>query len=119
MKALEDLAGKWLEEAETLERYRDERGASLCRMHAAEVRASLANQESEVLTLAQASGESGYSKDHLRHLISDGTIPDAGRKNAPRIIRRDLPVKPGKPSSGGFDPDKEAQKIAGRIGGRR
>ena len=115
MKALEDLAGKWLEEAQTLERYGDHRGGEVCRLHAQEVRASLASHESEVLTLAQAAGESGYSKDHLRHLICDGTIPDAGRKNAPRIIRRDLPVKPGKPKASGFDAEKEARRIVGKA----
>jgi len=116
MKELEDLAQRWLEEAETLDRYRDQRGAEVCRLHAAEVRSALASHEGEVLSLTQASGESGYSSDHLRHLIKEGTIPNAGRKGSPRIRRGDLPVKPGAQSSGGFDPNEVAREIAGRIG---
>lgn len=48
------------------------------------------------LTLTEASGESGYSLDHLGLLIRQGTIPNAGRSHAPRIRRRDLPRKPSK-----------------------
>lgn len=47
----------------------------------------------EVLSLTAASAESGYSRDHLARLIRQGTIPNAGRPNAPRVRRRDLPRK--------------------------
>lgn len=47
----------------------------------------------EILSLAAASSESGYSKDHLARLIRQGTIANAGRPNAPRVRRRDLPRK--------------------------
>lgn len=115
MREIEALAARWLEEAETLERYRDERGASICRMHAAELTDAVAGQESDLLTLAQASQASGYTSDHLRHLIAEGTIPNAGRKGSPRIACGDLPVKPGSRCSSGFDPDAVAREIVGRI----
>ena len=117
MKELESLATRWLEEAETLERYSDKRGASLCRMHSAELTDAVARQESDLLTLTQASQTSGYTSDHLRHLIAEGTIPNAGRKGSPRIVRRDLPMKPGSQCSSGFDPDAVAREIVGRIEG--
>jgi hypothetical protein len=47
----------------------------------------------EILSLAAASSVSGYSRDHLARLIRQGTIPNAGRPNAPRVRRRDLPRK--------------------------
>ena len=47
----------------------------------------------EVLSLSAACKESGYSRDHLARLIRQGTIPNAGRPNAPRVRRRDLPRK--------------------------
>ena len=50
-------------------------------------------ERDEVLSLAAASAESGYSRDHLARLIRQGTIPNAGRPNAPRVRRRDLPRK--------------------------
>lgn len=55
----------------------------------------LAHQESEVLTLAKAERLSAYSNGHLRRLIRNGTIPNAGRSGSPRIRRADLPIKPG------------------------
>ena len=118
MNALEKLAGRWLEEAETLARYRDTRGSEVCRLHAAEVRAALASHEKDVLTLAEAAEASGYSTDHLRHLVAEGSVPNAGKRGNPGIRRADLPKKPGKRrgADSGFDPDEEARKIAGRIG---
>ena len=47
------------------------------------------------LSLQQASMESGYSAEHLRRLVREGTIRNAGRFHAPAISRADLPVKPG------------------------
>jgi hypothetical protein len=56
--------------------------------------ASLTQGEAEaLLNLQHASQESGYSADHLGRLIRDGTIPNAGRPNAPKIRRGDLPRK--------------------------
>ena len=46
-----------------------------------------------LLTLPEAAEESGYSAGHIGRLIRDGKIPNAGRPGAPRIARRDLPLK--------------------------
>jgi hypothetical protein len=58
-----------------------------------EVEASLRGHGSEALTLRVAAKESGYTSGHLSRKIRDGTLPNAGEKNAPRIYRRDLPRK--------------------------
>lgn len=56
---------------------------------------ALHERDAAPLTIRQAAAESGYSEDHLSRLIREGTIPNAGRPNAPRIARADLPLKPG------------------------
>ncbi len=44
----------------------------------------------------ERAAESGYSRDHLRRLIDEGTIPDASGVDGSRaILRKDLPRKPG------------------------
>lgn len=94
-----ELIQAWREEAERLrERYGDERLAKICETHARELEAALATSQDEVLTLTEAAKESGYSADHLGRLVAAGTIPNAGRKHAPGIRRRDLPARPGRPA---------------------
>jgi len=90
-----DLADRWSVEATYLERWGDERGASILRQCATELDAAARAQDDEALTIAASSAASGYSRDHLRVLVSSGEIPNAGRKGSPRIRRSDLPVKPG------------------------
>jgi hypothetical protein len=50
--------------------------------------------EAVALSLGEAAAETGYSADHLGRLVRQGRIPNAGRKNAPRVLRSDLPRKP-------------------------
>ena len=57
--------------------------------------AALRHSLLEALPLREAEIESGYSKSHLRRLIRDGVVPNAGTENRPRILRRNLPRKPG------------------------
>ena len=96
MDALTALAQKWAAEASDLEtRYHDARGASLFRLCAAELLEAIREAEARVLTLTEAAEASGYSSDHLRRLIADGRITNAGRRGAPRIRLADLPSKPG------------------------
>ena len=90
-----DLADRWAAEATSLERWGDERGATILRQCATELNAAERAHDDEALTITEASAASGYSADHLRSLVASGEIPNAGRKGSPRIRRRDLPVKPG------------------------
>ncbi len=96
MNPLLKLAEEWRSEAETLLRYSDERGASVCELHAQELEAAWTGWQSEELTIAQAATESGYTEDHLRQLVREGRIPDdrpQGSKAEIRVRRCDLPRK--------------------------
>lgn len=94
MRHLKILAEAWRQEGERLrERYEALGLAKLCDTHAAELEEAIGRRLDEELTLTQAAAESGYSKPHLRRLIRDREIPNAGRKGRPRIRRGDLPLK--------------------------
>ena len=96
MTQLETLAARWLADADVLDGALDSRGASLYRRHAAELQEALRVSADEVLTLTQASSESGYSESRLRHLLADGSLPQAGERGRPRVRRGDLPSKAAK-----------------------
>ena len=61
----------------------------------ADVNAVFAAEADELLTMREAAKQSGYSSDHLARLVRSGVIQNAGRPNAPRIRRADLPQKAG------------------------
>jgi hypothetical protein len=88
------LAEKWRHEADHNERRGLKEFANFARSFADELETYEESHASELLTLDEAARESGYSKDHLALLRSQGRIPNAGKKGAPRIARRDLPRKP-------------------------
>ena len=115
MKPIEALAERWLADAETLEAAFDERVANLFRLHASELAEALREAADEVLTLAEASTASGYSESRLRHLIADGTIPQAGERGRPRVRRGDVPIKPQKHSQPTTDIEQEANAVLGHI----
>lgn len=82
---------------------------------------ALRGQGDEVLDLDQAEVESGYSRLHLRRLLREGSIPNAGRRGAPRIRRADLPRKPGYQVATGPQavPSSEVQLARAVAGGGR
>lgn len=115
MKSVDALAERWLSIAEALDGALDERGANLFRLHAAELREAIREAGAEVLTLAQAATESGYSESRLRHLVAGGAIPQAGERGRPRIHRSDLPSKPLKVNEATTDVEREADDILRNI----
>jgi hypothetical protein len=68
-------------------------GAQLCDELLAELESAVRSRDDELLTLPAAASVSGYTVDHLARLIRQGKLPNAGRKHAPRICRRDVPPK--------------------------
>lgn len=105
-----ELAERWRADAETLSKHGADSLARVCRTHADELDESLRAASSEALDLTTAARESGYSRDRLRHMISAGELPNAGRKGAPRIRRGDLPAKPGARASE-FDAAAAARRV--------
>ena len=106
------LADKWEADATKLREYGQESAARVAELHAHQLREALRAAADESLTLAEAAAESGYSKRRLRELVSEGSVPNAGRKGAPRIRRGDLPRK-AKATANGFDAGAEARSIMG------
>jgi hypothetical protein len=115
VKALLDLAARWREEAGLLRGYGASEAATAAELHAQQVVEAVKRAEDEELTLEEAAVASGYSKRRLSELIADGTIPNVGRKGAPRIRRADLPRKAKAPSNG-FDAGAEVRAIMGAGG---
>ncbi|MFQ5903311.1 MAG: helix-turn-helix domain-containing protein [Candidatus Binatia bacterium] len=98
--SIAELAAKWLSEAELLRRRGLSGPARMAESFAEELETEIDGSQDEPLTIEQAARESGYSKEQLRRLIREGKVPNAGKRGAPRILRRDLPRKPGHPGDG-------------------
>ena len=96
-----ELPQQWRETAHLLREHGAPDHARLVEHLAAQLDGALAAGGDEALTLVEAAKESGYSPDYLGGLVRKGKIPNAGRSNAPRIRRSQLPTKksskPGRP----------------------
>jgi hypothetical protein len=96
-------------------------GAAICDEVLADVEAVFTSEGQQLLTLTEASRISAYSPDHLGRLLRNGTVPNAGRPNAPRIRLADLPRRP-KPvvatnGHSAYDPATDARKLVSRRNG--
>ena len=88
------LPQQWREKAELFRQHGHEATARTYEVCSAELEAAVRGGAQELLDLKEAAQESGYSPDHLGRLVRDGKIPNAGRRNAPKIRRADLPRRP-------------------------
>jgi hypothetical protein len=70
-------------------------------------------QENAVLSLQEAAKVSGYSAEHLRKLVGK-SIPNAGRKHAPKVRAGDLPRKPRRNSATLYDASADAARLMSR-----
>ncbi|UCG86674.1 MAG: hypothetical protein JSW71_22715 [Gemmatimonadota bacterium] len=68
-------------------------GAALLEEVLRDFEAATSDFQAETLSLSNAARESGYSVDYLGRLVREGQIPNAGRPNAPKVRRSDLPRK--------------------------
>lgn len=110
-----DLPSAWRARATELRALALEPVARAFETAAAELEAAEAEQADELLTLAEASTESGYSTRRLRELVAAGQVENAGRRGAPRIRRADLPRKATKSNAGGYDAQADAQALLGKL----
>jgi len=87
---------RWTEEADLQRRrYLEEGRAHHIMSMIQDMEEALEAQHEEVLSLDEAADESGYTEGHLKRLIREGRIPNAGSDADPAILRRYLPRKPG------------------------
>lgn len=91
-KRLHELPRLWRARVELLRSHGADGHAKLGDTLLAELEVALNQVGMEPLDLAAASAESGFTVGHLRRMLADGTIPDAGHRT---ILRRHLPRKPG------------------------
>ena len=114
------LLTRWRDEAGTLRRRGATAQAVVLESCAEELESALQQQHDEPLNLTQASRVSGYSRGHLGRLVRQGTLPNAGRRNAPRIRASDLPVKatplPAHPSAPQFPYRSQRQVVRAIVG---
>ena len=117
-----EFQAKWATRQRELERlHAHVDGAILCQEVLHDFAAVTASTDDEPLSLREAAARSGYSEDHLARLIRQGTIPNAGRRGAPRIRRGDLPRRPKGPvaptTPDAYDVVADARKLASRRRG--
>lgn len=117
--ALGDLPAAWRERAEDLKRWGASGPACALERAAEELERVLAAESETLLTLTEAAERTGYSRDHIGRLIRTGAVPNAGRKNAPKVRLRDLStIKPklAAPSVDGYDPASDARSLRRSAG---
>src|SRR5579872_6104758 len=89
----DDLPTLWRRQAEAYDRDGAIGQASVLKRVANELESSVREQAERVLTLREASLESGLSVDHLGRQVRLGRLVNAGRKGAPRVRAGDVPHK--------------------------
>ena len=74
------------------------------------------SEAEQLLTLAAAAEESGYSYSTLQQKVAAGEIPNLGERGKPRVRRGDLPRRAPlrKPSPQAGEPDLAADVLAAR-----
>ena len=92
---VDSLLRRWYADAEKLRSWGAEAKAQVVDRCATELAETIATQDAEPLSLAEAAKESGYCVSHLRRLITEGKLRDVAEKGQPRVRRGDLPRKPG------------------------
>ena len=63
--------------------------------YAEDLERAIADTGMEPISLEEAEVESGYTRAHLRRLLREGSIPNAGTRSNPTVLRMHLPKKPG------------------------
>ncbi len=107
---LDSLLDRWTASAAELDRFGASAQAKAVRQCIADLRAELEAHDAALLTLAEASTWSGYSKRRIRELVSEGKLENHGATGSPRFRRSELPRK-AKTSSADFDVDGEVARL--------
>jgi hypothetical protein len=84
----------WSERACEFDRHGQEAAATVMRALATELAERCSQYLAESLSLQTAASETGFTRDHLARLVRQGVLKNRGKKGAPRVSRRELPVRP-------------------------
>jgi len=87
------LTSTWQMEADLQRRRGQEQDAIRTESFIEDVLEARARHLGQLMTLQEGAEECGYSKAHLGRMVRDGSISNAGKKHAPRVLRKDLPTK--------------------------
>lgn len=97
---IEDMIERWRQRKSDFARFGGQvDGQKVADQVIADLTQVAIDRDEATLTLSDAAAESGYSSRQLARMIHDGRIPNAGRANAPKILRKDLPRKPAHSSA--------------------
>lgn len=112
-----DLPAAWREKADGLEEFGATEQATTLRRCANDLEQTAEEWGDEALTLTDAATYGGYSADHLGRLVRQGKLPNAGRPNAPRILRRHVPIRStrGQLAPNPYSIDTENEQIVRSI----
>jgi hypothetical protein len=123
---VQNLRRSWNAKADEFADHHCDAAAAAYRQAAEDVERELRAWNRELLTIAEAAEESGYSKEHLRRLVrKDKLLTERGKGARSRLhLRRGvLPAKSGQTPGGAsevrsvYDPAEDARDIAKRLGG--
>lgn len=109
MRLMVDLPAQWRETASQVERFAPAVAIAF-RECAVALEHELAAADNATMTLTEAAIASGLSKDHIRHQLASGSLPNAGKKGRPRVRAGDLPRKAARRQSG-YDPRADALRL--------
>lgn len=88
----------WRSDAAVLRDYGDERAADLLERLAAELEADLQDGATEMVDLSTAVKLTGYTRGHIRRLVTEEKLRNVGTPAEPAFLTSELPRKPGRPS---------------------
>ena len=116
MKQIHSLADEFRAEAAVLRAWGSISAAEAAETAASRIEAAMREWERQVLSVADAAIESGYSVAHLRRLVHEGRLRNVGEDRRLKIRRSELPRKasgePHKLTQG--EPDLAAQVLRAR-----
>jgi len=90
------LVTHWRAQAAQYERDGVTLSARMLTRCAEELEAALRESQDALVNVNEAARRSGYAPDTLSRMVRDGTLPNYGRKHAPRLRVADLPLRPSR-----------------------
>lgn len=93
---MSELLERWGRRAQELEAAGAPDIARILNQLLDEVQDTLDRAGEETVNLTEAASLGGYHPDTLGRMIREGQLENVGRRHAPKLRLRDVPVKPGR-----------------------